>query len=119
MVTSGLSLRLCPTLRVVTNAHGIDSFTKDAYSIIFGNCRFGWEFQDTDLKYVWSVGIRLSMSRHFGDIYLFYKGQLVRVIMNAGSKIRDKSYLYNYECLKYKFNAVVTNTNGKPSAPVL
>mgnify|MGYP000544763945 CR=1 FL=1 len=119
MVTSGLSLRLCPTLRVVTNSYGIDSFTKDAYSILFGSCRFGWEFQDVDLKYVWSVGIRLSTSKHFGDICLFYKGQLIRAILNADVNIRNKTAHYKYECIKYKFDAVVTNTKGKPSAPVL
>lgn len=77
---------------------------KDTYLILFGNREEGWQCSHEELKTYWRMAVKNSKYRHYGDVTLLYKGQIIRSVHNFQRKILDKStpYYCHYTKNAYK-----------------
>lgn len=79
-------------MNTIFNVYSIlDKYTKynnlDDYMIVFGNREEGWNCNKEELPRLWSIAIRNSKTRYYGDVTLFYKEKLIRALHNAEKRL--------------------------------
>ena len=73
------------------------------YVILFGNKVHGKRYIKKHLSQAWGWAIRMSQSKHWGDVTLLYKGKCIRGLSNGNIHILDKKAKYKYKLTKYEY----------------
>lgn len=85
---------------ITPNAYRTD-LSQYEYCVRFGNQISGYACTKELLIPLWSASIRISKGTFPGDVELFYKGKLIRSLLNAENKMLDKGRQYPYKLTKY------------------